>query len=335
MPGRKYQSVILSGAEGYRYGFNGKEKDKDINSLTAYDYGFRIYNPGIGKFLSMDPVCARFPWNSPYSYAENDAINYIDLDGLEKASPEIYDMARVLKRIVENKIYSNNCKLKTETDQKVIQNIKVALELDKRTYAKLIVFVYKSRPSNTERAGYIINKSLPYVNQALDMTPAGDIKVVITGENFQGESQSRLGAVGWLALDVFGGEILSNLSKAKNLFKGIKGAGKEAFEEVIRTTENITDALDETHIRAAVNDIFGHPVVINGKTYDHLTEVRNSIRGITNQIKKLNSIISNTKNSSDVIEAATTLRNSLSKQKDEINAVLDRATKSAAEKATR
>ena len=28
---------------GYRYGFNGKEMDKDMHSQTAYDYGFRIY----------------------------------------------------------------------------------------------------------------------------------------------------------------------------------------------------------------------------------------------------------------------------------------------------
>ena len=119
------------------------------------------------------------------------------------------------------------------------------------------------------------------------MTPAGDIKVIFTGENFQGESQSRLGAFGWLALDIFGGELLSGLSKAKKLFKGLKGAGKEALEEVIKKTEKISEALDETHIRAAVQDIFGNPVVINGKTFDHLTEVRNAITGITNQIAKI------------------------------------------------
>lgn len=84
MPGRKYEAQ-----SGYRYGFNGKEKDKDINSLTAYDYGFRIYNPGIGKFLSVDPLSSSFPWNSPYSYAEGDPINFIDLDGLEKPSERV------------------------------------------------------------------------------------------------------------------------------------------------------------------------------------------------------------------------------------------------------
>lgn len=77
MPGRKYE------AQGYRYGFNGKEKDKDINSLTAYDYGFRVYNPGIGKFLSVDPLTKEYPELTPYQFASNTPIQSIDLDGLE------------------------------------------------------------------------------------------------------------------------------------------------------------------------------------------------------------------------------------------------------------
>ncbi len=50
MPGRK-----LSG--GYRYGFNGKENDNEVKGTGAqYDYGFRIYDPRLGRFLSVDPL---------------------------------------------------------------------------------------------------------------------------------------------------------------------------------------------------------------------------------------------------------------------------------------
>lgn len=48
------------------------------------DYGFRIYDPRIGKFLSVDPLAKSYPWNSTYAYAEGDVIRSIDLDGLEK-----------------------------------------------------------------------------------------------------------------------------------------------------------------------------------------------------------------------------------------------------------
>lgn len=78
MPGRKYEVQ-----SGYRYGFNGKEKDKDLNSLTAYDYGFRVYNPGIAKFLSVDPLTNKYPELTPYQFASNSPIAGIDLDGAE------------------------------------------------------------------------------------------------------------------------------------------------------------------------------------------------------------------------------------------------------------
>ena len=50
---------------------------------VPYDYGFRIYNPGIGKFLSVDPLTAQFPNLTPYQFASNRPIVAIDLDGLE------------------------------------------------------------------------------------------------------------------------------------------------------------------------------------------------------------------------------------------------------------
>ncbi len=40
----------------------------------------------VSRFLSVDPIAASFPWNSPYTYAENDVIRCIDLDGLEKVA---------------------------------------------------------------------------------------------------------------------------------------------------------------------------------------------------------------------------------------------------------
>ncbi len=71
--------------DGYRYGFNGKERD--IVGLggggSTYDYGFRIYNPALGRFLSEDPLTKEFPYWTPYQYAGNTPIQAVDLDGLE------------------------------------------------------------------------------------------------------------------------------------------------------------------------------------------------------------------------------------------------------------
>jgi len=73
---------------GYRYGFNGKEQDPEIKgSGNQYDYGLRIYDPRIGTFLSVDPLAKKFPQLTPYQYAGNSPIKFIDLDGAERYDP--------------------------------------------------------------------------------------------------------------------------------------------------------------------------------------------------------------------------------------------------------
>ena len=71
--------------DDYRYGFNGKEKDDEVKGEgLQLDYGFRIYDPRIGRFLSMDPLFAGYPYYTPYQFAGNRPIWAIDLDGLEE-----------------------------------------------------------------------------------------------------------------------------------------------------------------------------------------------------------------------------------------------------------
>ena len=65
MPGR-----TMSLSNGYRYGFNGKENDNGVSGQgNQYDYGFRIYNPRIGRFLSVDPLTQTYPYYTPYQFA--------------------------------------------------------------------------------------------------------------------------------------------------------------------------------------------------------------------------------------------------------------------------
>jgi RHS repeat-associated protein len=79
MPGRKFNS------NQYRYGFNGKENDQETVSTGegTQDYGMRIYNPALGKFLSVDPLTKKYAFYTPYQFAGNKPINCIDIDGLE------------------------------------------------------------------------------------------------------------------------------------------------------------------------------------------------------------------------------------------------------------
>ncbi|MFY0256535.1 RHS repeat-associated core domain-containing protein, partial [Chitinophaga sp. 30R24] len=75
-------SVYNSVPGRYRYGFNGKENDNEVKGEgNSLDFGLRVYDPRIGRFLSSDPMGgARVSW-TPYNAMRNNPLNYIDPTG--------------------------------------------------------------------------------------------------------------------------------------------------------------------------------------------------------------------------------------------------------------
>jgi len=76
MQGRNY-----AGGAGYRWGFGSQSKLFEIGE--QYDYLFRTLNGKICRFISVDPLTAAYPSNTPFAFAENRSINSIDLEGKE------------------------------------------------------------------------------------------------------------------------------------------------------------------------------------------------------------------------------------------------------------
>jgi RHS repeat-associated protein len=71
----------------YRYGFNSKENDDEVKGESnQINYGARVYDPRIARFLSVDPIQKKYAGLTPYQYASNSPIENIDIDGLEKYS---------------------------------------------------------------------------------------------------------------------------------------------------------------------------------------------------------------------------------------------------------
>ncbi|MEP7218158.1 MAG: thrombospondin type 3 repeat-containing protein, partial [Bacteroidota bacterium] len=74
-----------------RYGYNGKEMDNEWNNKmgaagnvgtgNSYDYGFRMDDPRLGRWISLDPSDAKYPGVSPYAFAMCNPIIYTDPDG--------------------------------------------------------------------------------------------------------------------------------------------------------------------------------------------------------------------------------------------------------------
>lgn len=100
MPGRS------SSNDTYRYGFNGKENDNEIKGEgNSLDFGARVYDPRIGRFLSLDPKSKDYPDWSPYVYAYDNPVRLVDDNGEGPGDPmhheflttialDIYDAAK-------------------------------------------------------------------------------------------------------------------------------------------------------------------------------------------------------------------------------------------------
>ena len=68
--------------EKYRFGFNGQEKDDEVKGEgNSLDFGARIYDSRLGRWLSLDPLMAKYPSMSPYNFCANNPIKFVDYDG--------------------------------------------------------------------------------------------------------------------------------------------------------------------------------------------------------------------------------------------------------------
>lgn len=82
-PGRTFSS-----GEGYRYGFNGMEADDEIaGDKNSYDFGARIYDSRVARWLSLDPLAANYAGWSPYNFTLDNPIRFNDPDGKAPNDP--------------------------------------------------------------------------------------------------------------------------------------------------------------------------------------------------------------------------------------------------------
>ncbi len=85
------------------YKYNGKELETACG-VNWYDYGARRYDPVLGRWNGVDPLCEDYYSENPYGYCGNNPVNYVDPNGLMKV---LYNPDGTYKETTHNNWFHN------------------------------------------------------------------------------------------------------------------------------------------------------------------------------------------------------------------------------------
>jgi RHS repeat-associated protein len=104
-----FGSIMVSVSKGeYRYGFNGMEKDNEMKGEgNSLDFGARIYDSRLGRWLSVDPLARKYVELTPFHFTGNNPILFVDFDG-EDFGVKINNSDKTI--VIVANVYTTNAK---------------------------------------------------------------------------------------------------------------------------------------------------------------------------------------------------------------------------------
>ncbi len=301
MPERQFET------EHYRYGFNGKEKDDEIKGQgNSYDFHARLYDPRVGRWLSTDPMQSKFPAWSPYNFAVDNPVMFVDPDGESPISIFAKAVAKsglkkAAKESIEKMIY---IRLKAYMSKSWAKQLgKDALDaIDLAT--------------STAWWEYVI-EFIPIAGDAYGAKTLGEqgynVYKIVQKFKSVGKWASKAAGKAWKRLG------------PNKLF----GKGADKVATFSKKFNNQGSHLTESDLAGAVKEIYGlkSGVKANGTAYQHLKEVQDALGGMKTQMNSLKEQIRKGAFEGDALKSAQGIFNDVSKQYNEISNTMNSAKK--------